>query len=107
MYRKPRFGYIVVVVLEQGILVRFEFLVVGFNRFTCGMSLSIGETFRITNNVQDNEDSNVLKRAKMEDGKARATQQGQKRAALGTITNNAGVRIQPFRAAKQQVSEIN
>lgn len=102
MYRKPPLGYIVVVVLEQGILVRFEFLVVGFNRFTCGMSLSIGETFRITNNVQDNEDSNVLKRAKMEDGKARATQQGQKRAALGTITNNAGVRIQPFRAAKQQ-----
>lgn len=41
----------------------------------------------------------------MEDGQARATQQGQKRAALGTITNNAGLRIQPFRAAKQQVSE--
>ncbi|KAJ7371970.1 Cyclin-A2 [Desmophyllum pertusum] len=38
----------------------------------------------------------------MEDGQARATQQGQKRAALGTITNNAGLRIQPFRAAKQQ-----
>ena len=41
----------------------------------------------------------------MEDGQARATQQGQKRGALGTITNNAGLRIQPFRAAKQQVSE--
>lgn len=48
-----------------------------------------------------------MKKAKMEDGQARATLQGQKRAALGTITNNAGVRIQPFRAAKQQVSEIN
>lgn len=61
--------------------------------------------FRITNNFQDNADSNALKKAKMEDGQARATQQGQKRAALGTITNNAGLRIQPFRAAKQQVSE--
>ena len=61
--------------------------------------------FRITNNFQDNTESNALKKAKMEDGQARATQQGQKRAALGTITNNAGLRIQPFRAAKQQVSE--
>lgn len=63
--------------------------------------------FRITNNnFQDNQESNALKKAKMEDGQARATQQGQKRAALGTITNNAGLRIQPFRAAKQQqVSE--
>lgn len=62
--------------------------------------------FRITNNnFQDNSESNALKKAKMEDGQARATQQGQKRAALGTITNNAGLRIQPFRAAKQQVSE--
>lgn len=61
--------------------------------------------FRITNNLQDNAESNTLKKAKMEDGQARATQQGQKRAALGTITNNAGLRIQPFRAAKQQVSE--
>jgi len=58
--------------------------------------------FRITNNLQDNTESNTLKKAKMEDGQARATQQGQKRAALGTITNNAGLRIQPFRAAKQQ-----
>ena len=69
------------------------------------MSLSLGEAFRITNNFQDNHESNALKKAKMEDGQARATQQGQKRAALGTITNNAGLRIQPFRAAKQQVSE--
>ena len=61
--------------------------------------------FRITNNFQDNAESTALKKAKMEDGQARATQQGQKRAALGTITNNAGLRIQPFRAAKQQVSE--
>ena len=61
--------------------------------------------FRTTNNFQDNAESNALKKAKMEDGQARATQQGQKRAALGTITNNAGLRIQPFRAAKQQVSE--
>ena len=61
--------------------------------------------FRISNNFQDNAESNALKKAKMEDGQARATQQGQKRAALGTITNNAGLRIQPFRAAKQQVSE--
>ena len=60
--------------------------------------------FRITNNFQDNAESNALKKAKMEDGQARATQ-GQKRAALGTITNNAALRIQPFRAAKQQVSE--
>ncbi|KAJ7372008.1 Cyclin-A2 [Desmophyllum pertusum] len=66
------------------------------------MSLSLGEAFRITNNFQDNHESNALKKAKMEDGQARATQQGQKRAALGTITNNAGLRIQPFRAAKQQ-----
>lgn len=72
------------------------------------MSLSLGENFRITNNFQEsNQESNVMKKAKMEDGQARATLQGQKRAALGTITNNAGVRIQPFRAAKQQVSEIN
>lgn len=69
------------------------------------MSLSsLGEPFRITNNFENNQESNVLKKAKMEDGQARATQQGQKRAALGTITNNAS-RIQPFRAAKQQVSE--
>lgn len=62
--------------------------------------------FRITNNnFQDNQESNALKKAKMEDGQARATQQGQKRAALGTITNNAALRVQPFRAAKQQVSE--
>lgn len=67
------------------------------------MSLSLGENFRITNNFQEsNQESNVMKKARMEDGQARATQQGQKRAALGTITNNAGVRIQPFRAAKQQ-----
>lgn len=66
------------------------------------MSLSLGENFHITNNFQDNQGSNALKKAKMEDGQARATQQGQKRAALGTITNNPGVRIQPFRAAKQQ-----
>ncbi|KAK2563061.1 G2/mitotic-specific cyclin-A [Acropora cervicornis] len=66
------------------------------------MSLSLAENFHITNNFQDNQGSNALKKAKMEDGQARATQQGQKRAALGTITNNPGVRIQPFRAAKQQ-----
>lgn len=71
------------------------------------MSLSLGENFHITNNFQDNQGSNALKKAKMEDGQARATQQGQKRAALGTITNNPGVRIQPFRAAKQQVGEMN
>lgn len=71
------------------------------------MSLSLAENFHITNNFQDNQGSNALKKAKMEDGQARATQQGQKRAALGTITNNPGVRIQPFRAAKQQVGEMN
>ena len=71
------------------------------------MSLSLGENFRITNNFQDNHESIALKKAKMEDGQARTTQQGQKRAALGTITNNAALRIQPFRAAKQQVSEMN
>lgn len=68
------------------------------------MSLAIGENFRITNNFPENEERNVLKKAKMEDGRARTTQQG--RTALGTITNNAAVRIQPPRAAKQ-VSEMN
>ena len=66
------------------------------------MSLSFGGAVQITNNLQEQE-SNVLKKAKMDDGQPRTTQQGQKRAALGTITNNVGVRIQPFRAAKQQV----
>ncbi|XP_068701086.1 G2/mitotic-specific cyclin-A-like isoform X1 [Montipora foliosa] len=66
------------------------------------MSLSFDENFPLNNNFQDNQASNALKKAKMEDGQARATQQVQKRAALGTITNNPGVRIQPFRAAKQQ-----
>ncbi|RMX57292.1 hypothetical protein pdam_00012863 [Pocillopora damicornis] len=65
------------------------------------MSLSIREPFPISNNFENNQESNVLKKAKMEDGQVRATQQGQKRAALSTITNNA-MRIQPFRAAKQQ-----
>lgn len=65
------------------------------------MSLAIGENFRITNNFPENEERNVLKKAKMEDGRARTTQQGQNRTALGTITNNAAVRIQPPRAAKQ------
>lgn len=70
------------------------------------MSLVIGENFRITNNFPENEERNVLKKAKMEDGRARTTQQGQNRTVLGTITNNAAVRIQPPRAAKQ-VSEMN
>lgn len=69
------------------------------------MSLAIGENFRITNNFPENEERSVLKKAKMEDGRARTTQ-GQNRTALGTITNNAAVRIQPPRAAKQ-VSEMN
>lgn len=70
------------------------------------MSLAIGENFRITNNFPENEERNVLKKAKMEDGRARTTQQGQNRTVLGTITNNVAVRIQPPRAAKQ-VSEMN
>lgn len=71
------------------------------NRLLVEMSLSIREPFPISNNFENNQESNVLKKAKMEDGQVRATQQGQKRAALSTITNNA-MRIQPFRAAKQQ-----
>lgn len=74
------------------------------NRLLVEMSLSIREPFPISNNFENNQESNVLKKAKMEDGQVRATQQGQKRAALSTITNNA-MRIQPFRAAKQQVGE--
>lgn len=68
------------------------------------MSLAFGGAFKITHNAgEDNQGSNTFKKAKLDNGQVgMATQQGNKREVLGTITNNVDtVRVQPFRAAKQ------
>ena len=64
------------------------------------MSLAFGGAFQLTTQ-QENDDNNVFKRPKLENGQNVVFGQpgGQKRAVLGTITNN--VRVQPSRAAKQ------
>lgn len=63
------------------------------------MSLAFGGAFQLSSQP-DNEQSSVFKRAKLENGQNVVFgEQKQKRAVLGTITNN--VRVQPSRAAKQ------
>lgn len=61
------------------------------------MSLAFGGAFQLASQP-DNKDSSAFKRAKLENGQNVVFGE-QKRAVLGTITNN--VRVQPSRAAKQ------
>lgn len=61
------------------------------------MSFAFGGAYQLTNNSnQEIQIDNTFKKARLEDGQVKVT----KRAALGTITNNVQVRVQPHRAAK-------
>lgn len=60
------------------------------------MSFAFGGAYQVSNNLnQEIQVNNAFKKARLEDGQVKV----QKRAALGTITNNVQ-RVQPHRAAK-------
>lgn len=61
------------------------------------MSFAFGGAYQVSNNSnQEIQVNNAFKKARLEDGQVKV----QKRAALGTITNNVQLRVQPHRAAK-------
>ncbi|KXJ28471.1 G2/mitotic-specific cyclin-A [Exaiptasia diaphana] len=65
------------------------------------MSFAFGGAYQLSNNSnQEIQVNNAFKKARLEDGQVKV----QKRAALGTITNNVQLRVQPHRAAKAVVT---